>query len=260
MENTVAKKLDALLKLQGIDSEIDRLQTMRGDLPDEVKDLEDEVEGYRTRISNFQADVHEVENTIAGLRISMKEAEAHIAKNTEQQQNVRNNREYDAIAKEIESRQLDIKLAEKRIKDSLLKIDTLKAEIEKIQTVVDGRSKDLEQKKSELNTIVAESQEEENKLKADRDKALKSVDERLLLAYTRVRGNMRNGLAVVTVKRDACGGCYNIVPPQRQSEIREKKKIIVCEHCGRILADVDFIEPKVIAKPKRKSAASKDEE
>ncbi|HCX22107.1 MAG: hypothetical protein CMB80_18915 [Flammeovirgaceae bacterium] len=252
MENTVAKKLDSLVKLQSIDSERDELIKVRGALPDEVMDLEDEIAGYQTRVEKQNQELAGLEDNINSNKAAIKDAEKLIKKYEEQQMNVRNNREYDAITKEVELQQLEIQILEKRIKEAYAKIDTKKEEIEQTKNTLSEREKDLDSKKAELDTITKESEADEEKLLKDRDKAAKNVEERLFKSYEKVRKNMRNGLAVVPVKRGACGGCFNVVPPQQQAEIREKKKIIVCEHCGRILADVeDEIVEEV--KPKRRT-------
>lgn len=258
MENTVAKKLENLVKLQSIDSERDELVKVRGALPDEVMDLEDEIAGYQTRIDKQNQELSELEGGISGNKSAIKDAEKLIKKYEEQQMNVRNNREYDAITKEIELQQLEIQILEKRIKEAYDKIENKKEEIAQTEGVLSERKKDLDSKKSELEVITNESEAEEQKLLKDREKAAKNVDERLFKSYEKVRENMRNGLVVVSVKRGACGGCFNIVPPQKQAEIREMKKIIVCEHCGRILADVeDEIVEEVKPKRRTKRTASK---
>ncbi|MFY0605397.1 MAG: hypothetical protein JXR10_01710 [Cyclobacteriaceae bacterium] len=252
MENTVAKKLESLVKLQTIDSKRDELLKVRGALPDEVMDLEDEIAGYQTRVEKQNQELAELEEKIEANKTAIKDAEKLIKKYEEQQMNVRNNREYDAITKEVELQQLEIQILEKRIKESYGKIDAKKEEIAGTSETLSERSKDLESKKSELETISAESEADEQKLIKDREKASKQVEDRLLVAYNKVRNNMRNGLAVVAVKRGACGGCFNVVPPQKQAEIREKKKVIVCEHCGRILADVEDVIVEEEA-PKRRT-------
>ncbi|MDH5476608.1 MAG: C4-type zinc ribbon domain-containing protein [Cyclobacteriaceae bacterium] len=257
MESTIPQKLEALAKLQEIDSTLDEIFKVRGALPDEVRDLEDEIAGYQTRIDKFNTDLEGVEAQISDKKTSIKESEALIKKYNEQQTNVRNNREYDAITKEMELQALEIQINEKRIKEAFVKIEAKKEEISNTQSILDERKKDLDTKKSELDVISSESQEEENKLMGVRQKAQKKVEERLLTAYERIRGNARNGLAVVSVKRDACGGCFNVVPPQRQADIKDRKKLIVCEHCGRILADVEFVI--VEEKPKRTTRKKKVE-
>jgi len=252
MENTVAQKLEALEKLQAIDSQIDEIKKVRGALPEEVQDLEDEVAGFQTRIEKQGDELKNLEEGINANKSAIKDAEKLIKKYEEQQMNVRNNREYDAITKEIELQQLEIQILEKRIKEAYEKIEVKKEEIENTKGQVADKESDLANKKEELESIVKESESDEEKTSKDRAKAAKHVDERLLKSYEKVRANMRNGLAVVPVRRGACGGCFNIVPPQKQAEIREKKKIIVCEHCGRILSDVeDEIVEEV--KPKRRT-------
>lgn len=250
MEATVAQKLEALSKLQSIDSELDELKKVRGALPEEVMDLEDEIAGYETRIQNYNDEVADLELAIANNKTAIKDAEKLIAKYEEQQMNVRNNREYDAITKEVELQQLEIQILEKRIKESFEKIEGKKAEIDETKGSMDERKKDLDSKKGELDQLVAESEDDEKKLMKSRGTASKGIEDRLLKSYEKVRANARNGLAVVNVKRGACGGCFNVVPPQRQADIREKKKIIVCEHCGRILADV---EEEVVVEEKKKT-------
>ena len=242
MENlTIAQKLEALVKLQSIDSKIDEIKIIRGDLPEEVRDLEDELAGYETRLSKYEKDIAALDETIKGYKQGIKDSEKLIKKYEEQQKNVRNNREYDAITKEVELQQLEMQVFEKKIKESLQQGEFKKTDIEKTQASLSDRQKDLKNKQGELQVIIEESQDEEAKLVKDREKATKQIEERLLLSYDKLRSNVANGLAVVSVKRDACGGCFNTVPPQRQAEIRDKKKIIVCEHCGRILANVEMV-------------------
>jgi len=248
MESTVAQKLDSLIKLQQLDSELDELTKVRGALPEEVEDLEDEIAGYQTRITKIENEITEVEKGIEDKRTAIKNAEKLIAKYEEQQMNVRNNREYDAITKEIELQQLEIQISEKKIKEAYESLEEKKGQIDSTRELLDERNKDLGGKKSELDVIISESEEEEQKLMKAREKATKQIEDRLLKSYTKIRNNAKNGLAVVSVKRGACGGCFNVVPPQRQAEVREKKKLIVCEHCGRILADVE----DVIEEPEKK--------
>ncbi|MFY0688595.1 MAG: hypothetical protein JXQ90_15580 [Cyclobacteriaceae bacterium] len=252
MENTVAKKLESLEKLQSIDSQLHELLKIRGALPDEVMDLEDEVAGIETRIEKQNGELAELEQSIEGNKNAIKDAEKLIKKYEEQQMNVRNNREYDAITKEMELQSLEIQILEKRIKEAYVKIDEKKEQIAETVGKHEERQKDLDSKKEELDVITQESEADEKKLLKSRDNAAKNVEERLRNSYERLRTNMRNGLSVVHVQRGACGGCFNIVPPQKQAEIREKKKIIVCEHCGRILSGVvEVIEEEV--KPKRRT-------
>lgn len=239
MESTVANKLQALMRLQQIDSQLDEIRRVRGDLPEEVQDLEDEIAGYEVRVRKFDEEVQELQDSITARKQAIKDSEALIRKYEEQQSNVRNNREYDAITKEIELQRLEIQISEKKIKEAYYQIEQKNQEIAGTKQRLEERKKDLESKNSELQVIVSESEEEERQLMAQRDEAVKAIEDRLLSAYARIRQNVRNGLAVVTVKRDACGGCFNTVPPQRQSDIASHKKIIVCEHCGRIFADVE---------------------
>ncbi len=241
MENqTVTQKLEALVKLQTIDTKIDELKKLRGDLPDEVQDLEDEMEGYKTRLGKFESDLKDLEELIKKNKEGIKEAEKLVKKYNEQQKNVKNNREYDAITKEIELQELEVQICEKRIKESKDKIEAKKSEIGSIENLIKERSTDLENKKGELNDILGESQEEEKKLLEERAKATKKIEEKLLKYYERLRVSLSNGLAVVRVVRGAAEGCNIIIPPQKIAEIKEKKKIVIDEHSGRILADVDM--------------------
>jgi len=242
MERTVSQKLDALLALQKIDSQIDELIKIRGDLPEEVRDLEDELAGYETRIGKFKTEIDELQQEVIKGKTGIKDSEKLIKKYQEQQNNVRNNREFEAISKEIESQELDIQLFEKKNKEILFKIEKKNIEIADIETRMNGRKGDLQAKTSELDSIVSESTEDEKKLRVLREEAVLKIEDRLMYSYNRIRQNSINGLAVVKVRRGACGGCFNQVPPQRQADIREKKKIIVCEHCGRVLADVEVLE------------------
>ena len=239
MESTLASKLESLLKLQSIDSQLDEIKRVRGDLPEEVRDLEDEIAGYEVRVQKFDEEIQNLNEQIASRKQAIKDSENLIRKYEEQQQNVRNNREFDAISKEIELQKLEIQISEKKIRESLYQIDQKGQEIGGTKQRLEERLKDLNSKNGELQVIISESEEDERKLMEERQKAESVIEDRLVMAYTRIRGNVRNGLAVVTVKRDACGGCFNTVPPQRQADIASHKKIIVCEHCGRILADVE---------------------
>src|SRR5258708_212038 len=252
MENqTVAQKLEALVKLQSIDTKLDQLRKLRGDLPDEVQDLEDEIEGYKTRMSRFETDQKEVEDTIKKNKEGIKEAERLVKKYNEQQKNVKNNREFDAITKEIELQELEVQICEKRIKEAKEKIEGKKAEIASIDNLINDRMQDLDNKKGELKGILGENQEEEKKLMADREKAAKKIEDKLLRHYDRLRGSLTNGLAVVRVVRGAAEGCNIIIPAQKIAEIREKKKIVIDENSGRILADVDVESMEEETKPKK---------
>ncbi|MGV3588639.1 MAG: zinc ribbon domain-containing protein [Adhaeribacter sp.] len=239
MESTVANKLEALMRLQTIDSQLDEIRRVRGDLPEEVRDLEDEIAGYEVRVNKFDEEIQAINDNIAARKQAIKDSENLIRKYEDQQTNVRNNREYDAITKEIELQRLEIQISEKKIKEGYYQIEQKNNEIAGTKQKLEERRKDLNSKNGELQVIVSESEEEERALMQEREEAVKHIEDRLLTAYSRIRQNVRNGLAVVTVKRDACGGCFNTVPPQRQSDIASHKKIIVCEHCGRIFADVE---------------------
>ena len=234
-EVTVAERLDALYQLQKIDSEIDRIRTVRGELPLEVQDLEDELLGLETRLNKLQDEVKEIEQDILDRKNATKDAEVAIAKYKEQQNNVRNNREYESLDKEIEFQGLEIKLHEKRSKEAKFTLTSKVEVLDATKTKFDLRKADLYAKKAELDEIIAETKKEEDALQAKSDTAKKNIEERLLVAYTRLRTNAKNGLAVVPVDRDSCGGCFNKIPPQRQLDIQSKRKIIVCEHCGRVL-------------------------
>ena len=237
---SVEEKLIAVLTLQKIDSKIDEIHTLKGELPMEVKDLEDEIEGLQTRINNIDAEINSINSFIDGKTNDKKESLALTKKYEKQQENVKNNREFEAINKEIEMQELEIKLNDKHIKDATYEQkDRLNARIkteEKIETV----NGSLKVKRTELEKITADTEKEEKILQKSSDEAKEKVDARLLTAYERIRTSYRNGLAVVPILRDSCGGCFNVIPPQRQSEIRQHKKIIVCEHCGRILVDIDL--------------------
>jgi len=234
-EITIAEKLEALYELQKIDSEIDKIRTIRGELPLEVQDLEDEIEGLNLRIAKSQEEVKELDTEISDRKNAIKDAELAIAKYKEQQEKVRNNREFESLSKEIEYQELEIKLHEKRSKEAKFKITSKKENLDEVKDRLEFRKTDLDNKRKELEEIVGETQKDEEKLIKKSEKATKNIDERLLTAYTRLRSNAKNGLAVVPIQRDSCGGCFNKIPPQRQLEITLKRKIIVCEHCGRIL-------------------------
>ncbi|MCF8329514.1 MAG: hypothetical protein K9I37_04190 [Crocinitomicaceae bacterium] len=237
-EVTIADKLDALYALQMIDSEIDRIRTIRGELPLEVQDLEDEIIGLETRIEKMSDELKGLETEISDRKLASKESELAIAKYKERQDNVRNNREFESLAKEIEFQELEIKLNEKRSKEGKIRIEGKKEIFTEASDRLTERKSDLTIKKAELDAIVKETQKDEDRLIKSSDDAKKQIEERLLVAYTRLRMNAKNGLAVVPILRDSCGGCFNKIPPQRQLDIVTKKKILVCEHCGRILAPI----------------------
>lgn len=240
-EISVEEKLKALYSLQQVDSAIDRIRIVQGELPLEVSDLEDEVAGLETRIKNFTEEVNALEDLITQRKIAMKDATELIKKYESQQGKVRNNREYDSITKEMEYQTLDIQLSEKRIKEYKTAI-TLKNEVlDAAKATYNERKNDLDHKKAELKDIIAETEKEEKGLLKKSKDAEELIEARLLNAYQRIRSNSRNGLGLVTVERDACGGCFNKIPPQTQMDIRTHKKIIVCEHCGRILVDAEIL-------------------
>lgn len=237
---SVEEKLVAVLTLQKIDSKIDEIKTLKGELPMEVKDLEDEIEGLQTRINNIDAEIKSIESFVTTKSDAKKEAQALIKKYEKQQENVKNNREFEAINKEVEMQELEVKLNEKHIKDANIELK----ERTNVRLRTEEKIKDVEEalkaKRAELEKIIADTEKEEQALSKDSEAAKEKVDPRLLLAYERIRTTYPNGLAVVPILRDSCGGCFNVIPPQRQSEIRQRKKIIVCEHCGRILVDNDL--------------------
>ena len=240
IDSSVEGKLKSLYQLQLIDSKIDRLRTIRGELPLEVSDLEDTVAGLETRLTNVTEEVNELNTQINEKKQAIKDFQANIKKYESQQGKVRNNREYDAITKEIEFQNLEIQLAEKRMKEASANLVLKNELLEKSSVEFEERSKDLKVKKAELDEIIAETEKEEKELLVESNNAAAGIEDRLLNAYKRIRSNTRNGLAVVAVERDACGGCYNKIPPQRQLDIRTNKKLIVCEHCGRIMIDSEL--------------------
>ena len=236
----IERRLVALHTLQLIDSEIDKIQSIRGELPQAIEDLEDEIAGLDTRIENLRGLIKEQQDAITKRNNDIVEHQAAIAKYTKQQDNVRNNREFEAINKEIDYQNLEITLCEHRNHDSKNKIEELEQHIEAANLLKGNRAVDLQAKKDELDGIIEETERDEARLRAKSVEMEKDIDERYLIAYKRIRKAARNGLAVVTIDRDACGGCFSKIPPQRQSEIKMHKKVIVCEHCGRILVDNDI--------------------
>lgn len=233
----VEEKLKLLYELQTIDSKIDEIKILRGELPLQVRDLEDEIQGLSTRLDNFGEEVTTIKQSISDRENKAKEAKSLIEKYEKQQSKVRNNREFDSLNKEIEFQTLEIELSKKRIKEHKLKLEETKAQIKETEATITDVTGELDAKKGELENIVSETQKEEDKLLKKSKKIEETVDERLLIAYKRIRANMRNGLAIVTIQRDACGGCYNKIPPQKKLDIATRSRIIVCEHCGRILVD-----------------------
>ncbi|MDI3322242.1 zinc ribbon domain-containing protein [Pinibacter soli] len=237
---SVEEKLTAMVTLQKIDSKLDELQVLKGELPMEVSDLEDEITGLNSRQTRVEEEINGINEFINGKKNAIKESEELIKKYEKQSTNVKNSREFEAINKEIEMQQLEVKLAEKHIKDAQEEITDKVIALDKAKKALGIKDNVLKHKKDELEKIIATTEKEEkhyNKLSAE---AREKVDERLLNSYDRIRKNYRNGLAVVPVERDACGGCFNAIPPQRQSEIKQRKKIIVCENCGRVLVDRDL--------------------
>ncbi|TZF85929.1 hypothetical protein FW774_02355 (plasmid) [Pedobacter sp. BS3] len=237
MEQTVEQKLKALYELQTIHTQIDKIRRVRGELPMEVADLEDDVAGLETRIQKIKNELDDLEDAIVTRKNTIRDAQAAIKRYEAQLNEVKNNREYDAITKEIEIQGLDIQVSEKKIKEHSFEITNKTEVYEKALANLEERKKDLDLKKTELETITAETQKEEEDLVEKAEKAEEHIEDRLLTAYKRLRKNAKNGLAVVTIQRDSCSGCFNQIPPQRQMDIKQHKKIIVCEHCGRILID-----------------------
>jgi predicted nucleic acid-binding Zn-ribbon protein len=236
-EISIEEKLRALHELQLVVSAIDKIKVLRGELPLEVQDLEDEIAGLKTRLHNLEDEIKSIETAISNKKIAIRESQTLITKYTDQQNNVRNNREFDSLAKEMEFQNLEIQLSEKRIKEFNSDMDAKNDAIKTSKNLLNDRLDDLSRKNRELEEITEETRIEEEKLKAKAEKIESFIEPRLLTAFKRIRKNARNGLAVVTIQRDACGGCFNKIPPQRQLDIASRKKIIVCEYCGRILVD-----------------------
>jgi predicted nucleic acid-binding Zn-ribbon protein len=236
-EISIEEKLKALYYLQKVHTGIDKIKILRGELPLEVQDLEDEIVGLETRIKNHQEEIKTLETAVQNKKNEIGNSNGLIKKYTEQQNNVRNNREFDSLAKEIEFQTLEIELSEKRIREFSAQVSEKKSLIDQAKKLLDERKNDLANKTKELEDIIADTQKEEDALNRKAHEFETIIEPRLLNAYKRIRSNARNGLAVVTVQRDACGGCFNKIPPQRQLDIKSRKKIIVCEYCGRILVD-----------------------
>ena len=239
----VEKRLIALYTLQCVDSEIDKIQIIRGELPQAIQDLEDEITGLETRIQNFKNDINETNQRIAAEKNEIADHNDMIKKYQKQQDNVRNNREYESLNKEIEFQDLEIQLCERKMKEGTAHIKELKQHIEAAKLLRQNREKDLDVKREELLSITAETEKDEQRLLAkskEQEQYFEGTDERYLVGYKRIRNAARNGLAVVTIDRDSCGGCFSVIPPQRQMEIKMHKKVIVCENCGRILVDDDI--------------------
>lgn len=239
-ELTVEERLKALYQLQTTLTEIDRIKTLRGELPLEVQDLEDEIVGLETRINNYEDDINGLQDDVTEQNRVIGNSGALVERYTEQINNVRNNREYDFLQKEIEFEKLNIELAEKKIRQFGAKKEEIAAQIEDAKGKLEDKKHILEEKKTELEEIVSETKQDEEKLREQAKKYEAKIDSRLLTAFKRIRKNARNGLGVVYVQRNACGGCFNRIPAQRQMEIKMRKKIIVCEYCGRILIDPEM--------------------
>ena len=242
---TVEEKLKTLYQLQAALSSIDEKRALRGELPLEVQDLEDEIEGLTTRVEKIKAEIADFQRAIAQKKGEIVEAEASVARYKNQLNDVKNNREYDTLSKEIEFQTLEIELCNKKIREANARIQDKQEELKVAEDLIGERNGDLEVKKAELEEIVAETRAEEDKLK-EKVKDLESrIETRLLTSFKRIRKNARNGLGVVYVQRDACGGCFNKIPPQRQLDIKMHKKIIVCEYCGRIMIDPELAGVKI---------------
>jgi predicted nucleic acid-binding Zn-ribbon protein len=247
VEASVAQKLKTLWNLQQIDSQLDEIQILKGELPMEVSDLEDEIAGLDTRVKKLKAVLKESEQEIAKMQTMAKEADANIKKYQKQLEEVRNDREYEALQKEIELAKLDIQLSEKKVREAKAGLDGKKDTLAVAEAKMEAKQKELDAKKVELQSIIEKTEKEENRLRTQSEKARHGIEERLLNAYDKTRRTYRNGLSVVTVERNSCGGCFNNVPPQVRLEIGLHKKIIACEHCGRILVDASIVHPESVA-------------
>jgi uncharacterized protein len=240
-EQSIADKLRALHALQQIDSKLDEIGILKGELPIEVADLEDEISGLNIRSRKLEGAIDDLDKEISRHNANIKESETLIARYEKQLDNVKNNREFEALTKEIELQKLEIQLSQKKIKETNIAKDTKKEALQQLETKMTQRNKDLDNKKVELSKIIEKTEKDEAKLMKESDKARKDIEERLLKAYDKIRKTYRNGLAVVTVARGACGGCFNRIPPQMQIEIGVMKKILACEHCGRVLIDENIL-------------------
>ena len=242
---SVEERLKTLYQLQTTLSEIDEKRALRGELPLEVEDLEDEIAGLTTRIEKIQNDIDEYQRAVAQKKGEIETAKASVERYKTQLNDVKNNREYDTLSKEIEFQTLEIELCNKKIKEANFKVDEKKAELEQNQAIIEDRRQALDMKKAELDEIMEETRAEEEKLKAKVKELEVKIEPRLLTSFKRIRKNARNGLGIVYVQRDACGGCFNKIPPQRQLDIKMHKKVIVCEYCGRILIDPELAGVKI---------------
>ena len=259
---SVEEKLKTLYQLQTTLSGIDEKRALRGELPLEVQDLEDEIAGLTTRIEKIQSEIKDFQAAISMKKGEIQEAQSYVDRYQKQLDEVKNNREYDTLTKEIEYQTLEIQLCEKKIKEAMIRIDERGKDLEQAEALKKDREVALTEKKNELDEIMQETREEEDKLKAKARDLETKIEERLLNSFKRIRKNARNGLGIVYVQRDACGGCFNKIPPQRQLDIKMHKKVIVCEYCGRIMIDPELAGVKIDAatgeeKPKRKRAIRK---
>ena len=241
-ELSVEDRLKSLYQLQKVMSKIDEIKILRGDLPIEIQDLEDEVLGLHTRLERYTTEIKDNEKKIAAGKNAIEEAKLKPDKKAEQQKQVVNNREYEILSKEIENLELDIQIYEKNINDANYEIDNKKSELETLSALIEEKNEDLRLKKTELDQIIVETKKEEEDLRVSAKNLEDGIDNRLLTAFKRIRKNARNGLAVVPIERNACSGCFSKVPPQRQLDIRQRKKIIVCENCGRIIVDHEMTD------------------
>ena len=262
-EISVESKLQTLYQLQTTLSAIDEKRALRGELPLEVQDLEDEIAGLKTRVEHIEGDINDFQQAVAQKQGEIKEAEESVERYKKQLDEVRNNREYDTLTKEIEFQSLEIELCNKKIKEANAKVEDKKRELVRTNDLINDRQQALDEKKSELDEIMQETREEEQALKAKAEDLETKIEPRLLSSFKRIRKNARNGLGIVYVQRDACGGCFNKIPPQRQLDIKMHKKIIVCEYCGRIMIDPELAGVKTVEtetvddKPKRKRATTR---
>jgi zinc ribbon domain-containing protein len=241
-ELSVEDRLKSLYQLQKVMSKIDEIKILRGDLPIEIQDLEDEVLGLHTRLERYTTEIKDNEKKIAAGKNAIEEAKLKLDKKAEQQKQVVNNREYEILSKEIENLELDIQIYEKNINDANYEIENKKSELEALSALIEEKNEDLRLKKTELDQIIVETKKEEEDLRVSAKNLEDGIDNRLLTAFKRIRKNARNGLAVVPIERNACSGCFSKVPPQRQLDIRQRKKIIVCENCGRIIVDHEMTD------------------
>ncbi|PPK87818.1 hypothetical protein CLV84_0771 [Neolewinella xylanilytica] len=243
---TVEEKMRELYRLQLIDSQIDEIEILKGELPMEVSDLEDEIAGLETRISRTEGLVDELKHEIGRHEANMKESDMLITRYEEQMNNVKNNREYEALMKETEMQRLEIQLSQKKAKTANEDLEGRTATLDATKERRDAKLKLLDVKQEELKSIIAKTEKEEKKLRRQSDKQRKLIEDRLLRAYDKTRANFRNGLAVVTVQRNACGGCFNAIPPQQQLEISQRKRLMACEHCSRVLVDDSILEEEAV--------------